>query len=123
MNNENFIIIYRWMHAELDLKGNEEKVFAYIYGITKDYESFCTSSHATIADMCNCDVSTVKRAINDLKKKKYIDKRTWESEKNVTFCKYWVKNIEEIRKKKRREKLMKEAEEEIKKRKKRKNKK
>ena len=115
MNNDNFICIFRWMHAELGLDEKQEKVYAYIYGITKDGESVCTSSHATISEMCNCSVSTVKRKINELEDGGFIKKKT-ESKNGMTYCKYWVCDVEKKRKEGRRKALMEEAKQEIKKR-------
>ena len=116
-NSENYICIFRWMHSELMLSEKDEKVYAYIYGITKDGESICTSSHSTMAEMCNCAVSTVKRSIENLEKKGLIRKETKFNDKNVSYCKYWVVDVEKNRKEGRRKALMKEAEEMIKKKK------
>lgn len=116
-NSENYICIFRWMHSELMLSEKDEKVYAYIYGITKDGESICTSSHSTMAEMCNCAVSTVKRSIENLEKKGLIRKETTFNDKNVSYCKYWVVDVEKNRKEGKRKALMKEAAEMIKKKK------
>lgn len=89
IKNENHIVIHGWMINELDLKGNELIIYAFIYGVSQDGESEFYGSRNYLASCCNSTLPTVDNALSNLTTKNLIIKRQ-ENINGVIFNRYKI---------------------------------
>jgi len=74
VKSDNYVTIHGWMCNELNLKGNDLLVFAYIYSYSRDGQNKCYSSLETIADTFNLSKQTIINSIKKLVDNGYIIK-------------------------------------------------
>lgn len=89
LKNENHIVIHGWMINELNLKGNELIIYAFIYGVSQDGESEFYGSRSYLANCCNASLPTVDNALSSLVEKEFIIKRQ-ENINGVIFNRYKI---------------------------------
>lgn len=71
-DSANYFIIHRWMVENLNFENTAEcVVFAFVYGLCKSNNVFRGSAQY-LADWAICSVSTIRRAVKSLERKKYI---------------------------------------------------
>lgn len=84
--NDAYYIVFRWMTAELNLKGNERDVFAVIYSFSQDVNTF-HGSIGYIAELINATKKTVITALKDLTERGLLEK-TEKEINGVRVCDY-----------------------------------
>lgn len=89
IKNENHIVIHGWMINELNLKGNELIIYAFIYGVSQDGDSEFYGSRNYLASCCNSSLPTVDNVLSNLIEKEFIIKRQ-ENINGVIFNRYKI---------------------------------
>ena len=72
--NQNFYTVHGWMINVLDLDKVDLVVFAIIYGFSQTHGNMFTGSCQYLADATNMCKSSIYRSLEQLTKKKYINK-------------------------------------------------
>lgn len=94
MNSDNYVIIHGWMCNELNLKGNDLLVYAYIFSYSRDGQNKCYSNLDTIAKTFNISKPTVIKSIKNLVDSGYIIKHI---HKDITKTNSYEHNVDVVK--------------------------
>jgi len=94
MDSDNYVVIHGWMCNELNLKGNDLLVYAYIFSYSRDGQNKCYSNLDTIAKTFNISKPTVIKSIKNLVDSGYIIKHI---HKDITKTNSYEHNVDVVK--------------------------
>lgn len=106
--DESFYTIFKWMNTDLGLDLYERQVYAVIYSYSNNGENTYNSTISYMAGVTGISKRKIKYILDDFVEKGLIGKKDYYIN-NVKRCMYFVKNVEENRKKFKRKKILREA--------------
>lgn len=89
INDNNYYIIFAWMHKKLNLRGSELLVYAVIYSFTQDGKNWFTGGLKYICNLTALSKQTVIKTLKSLVEKKLIIKAS-KRFNNVWFTAYQI---------------------------------
>lgn len=106
--DESFYTVFKWMNTDLGLDLYERQVYAVIYSYSNNGENTYNSTISYMAGVTGISKRKIKYILDDFVEKGLIGKKDYYIN-NVKRCMYFVKNVEENRKKFKRKKILREA--------------
>lgn len=106
--DESFYTVFKWMNTDLGLDLYERQVYAVIYSYSNNGENTYNSTISYMAGVTGISKRKIKYILDDFVEKGLIGKKDYYIN-NVKRCMYFVKNVEENRKKFKRKKILKEV--------------